>query len=191
VYETEGRASVIGERQYLKENLYDVFAAILEAEGSTLQVIFEDQNGPRPKAPLISIQFGSSVYLGSTLNFTKVKLPILNGVIDEADNGLQKVYQPIRRTLTCYGFGEAALDWLEVLRTQLQIDRWVDELRRRRLVIPQVMEILEAWKDIDVVRETTASFDFDLGYIRVTEIAPGWIEQAELNPEYVLDENKK
>jgi hypothetical protein len=179
---------MISERQYLKDTLYEVFAAILEAEGSDLQIIFEDQNGTRPRAPFLSIKFGPTVLQGATMNFTRVKLPVTNGVADTDAEGIQTASQPIRRTMTCYGFGEAAQDVLETLRSQLQIGRWVDELKRRHLVIPQVMEIIPTYSEIDVVRETAAGFDFDLTYIRVIETVPGWIEDVELTPDYVLAE---
>jgi hypothetical protein len=188
LYKAEGRAGVISERQYLKDNLHEVFAAILEAEGSNLQIIFEDQNGIRPRAPFLSVKFGPTVGMGATMNFTRVKLPVLDGAVDTDADGVQTASQPIRRTMTCYGFGVAALDVLETLRTQLQLDQWVDELRRRHLVIPQVMEIIPTYSEIDVVRESAAGFDFDLAYIRVVETVPGWIEDVELTPEYVLAE---
>ncbi|GHV79127.1 hypothetical protein AGMMS49944_09180 [Spirochaetia bacterium] len=180
---------MINERQYLKDNLYDVFAAILEEEGCALQIIFEDQNGTRPPAPFLSIKFGPTVGQGATMNFTRVKLPVTDGVADTDADGVQTASQPFRRTMTCYGFGEAAQDVLETLRAQLQIDKWVDELKRRHLVIPQVMEAIPTYSEIDVVRETAGGFDFDLTYIRVIETVPGWIEDVELTPEYVLAEN--
>jgi hypothetical protein len=183
---------VIQERQYIKDNLYDVFATILADQGLTeIPVIFEDQNGPRPKAPFVSLQFRSTVGLGTTLNFSRIKLPLTEaGKADTADDGIQTASQPIRRNMTCYGFGEPAMDILETIKNQLQMDEWVDELRRRHLVIPQMMEVIEAPKIIDAVMETSAVFDFDLTYIRVTETVPGWIKDVELNPTYVLGEDK-
>jgi hypothetical protein len=181
---------MINEREYIKENLYDVFTAILANNGYSIPVIYENQSGVRPAAPFLSIGFGPTVGLGTTLNFSRVKLPVTDGVQDLESDGVQKASQPIRRTMTCYGFGEAAQDVLEVLRTMLQIDEWIDELRRRNLVIPQVMEVIPTYQDISVVRETAARFDFDLTYNRVTETVPGWIEDVELNPEYVLGANK-
>jgi hypothetical protein len=190
LHPAKGRAGVINERQYIKDNLYEVFAAILQKNGVAMEVIYDDQNGVRPQPPFISIKFGPTVGLGTTLNYSRVKLPVTDGVQDVESDGVQTASQPMRRTMTCYGFGEDAQDVLELLRTMLQIDEWTDELRRRHLVIPQVMEVIPTYQDISVVRETAAGFDFDLTYNRVIETVPGWIEDVELNPEYVLGANK-
>jgi hypothetical protein len=188
LHPAEGGGSVIQERQYIKDNLYDVFAAILADQGlANIPVIYEDQNGIRPKAPFISLQFRSTVGLGATLNFSRIKLPMEDGA---ADDGIQTVTQPMRRNMTCYGFGESAMDILEEIKNQLQLDIWMDELRRRHLVVPQMMEVIEGPKIIDVVTEASASFDFDLTYIRVTKTSPGWIEYLELNPIDELGKNK-
>ncbi len=80
------------------------------------------------------------------------------------------------------GFGERAIDVLETIKSQLAVDIWVDKLRKRNLVIPQTMETLESPQVSETSRESGASFDFDLTYLRVIETSPGYVENLELNP---------
>ena len=169
---------MIEERLYIKNNLYDVFTAILEAQKIIgVPVVQENSEGPRPKAPFLTIEFRSTVGLGS-INFSKVK-------IEPGNDGIQRMSQPQRRNMTLHGFGERAVDVLETLKTQLAADEWADELYRRHLVIPQVFETLETPHGIETTRENAASFDFDLTYTRVVETTPGYIEHAELNSTYI------
>jgi hypothetical protein len=169
---------VIEERQYIQDKLYDVFTAILEAREITgIPVIQENSEGPRPKAPFLTIEFRSTAGLGS-INFSKVKR-------EPGNDGIQRMSQPQRRNMTLHGFGERAIDALETIKTQLAADKWADELYRRCLVIPQVFETLETPQGIDTTRENAASFDFDVTYTRVVETTPGYIEHAELNSTYI------
>ncbi|MDR2071469.1 MAG: hypothetical protein LBP81_08675 [Treponema sp.] len=77
----------------------------------------------------------------------------------------QRITQHTRRNMTMYGFGERAIEVLETIKSQLNADIWVDKLRKRNLVIPQTMEILESPQVFETSRENGASFDFDLTYL--------------------------
>jgi hypothetical protein len=167
---------MIEERQYIKDNLYDVFSALLAAQGITgIPLIYDNENGTRPAAPFLMLEFRSTVSPG-TPDYSRVKLG--NGT--EA----QRMTQHTRRNMTMYGFGERAIDVLETIKMQLNADIWVDELRKRKLVIPQVMETLESPQVFEASRENGASFDFDLTYIRVVETDPGYIKEVKLNPSF-------
>lgn len=176
MHKTEGRGNVIEERQYIKDSLYDFFTEILEAQGIVgIPLIYGNQNGPRPPAPLLMLEFRSTVTPG-TPDYSKVE-------VAEGEE-VQRVTQHTRRNMTMYGFGERAIDVLETIKSQLNIDEWVDKLRRRNLVIPQVMETIENPQSFETAQENGASFDFDLTYQRVIETASGYIEDFGLNPDY-------
>jgi hypothetical protein len=165
------------EQQYIKDNLYDVFTALLEARGITdIPLIYDNENGPRPKAPFLMLEFRSTVTPGMP-DYSRVKL--------EDGTEIQRVTQHTRRNMTMYGFGERAIDALETIKSRLNADIWIDELRKRNLVIPQTMETLESPQAFETTRENAAGFDFDLTYTRVVETTPGYIEHAELNSTYI------
>jgi hypothetical protein len=167
---------VITERQYIKDNLYDVFSALLAAQGITgIPLIHDNENGPRPKAPFLMLEFRSTVTPGMP-DYSRVKLE------DGTEN--QRITQHTRRNMTMYSFGERAIDILETVKSQLNADIWADELRKRNLVIPQTMETLESPQAFETSRENGASFDFDLTYLRVIETDPGYIETVGLNPSF-------
>jgi hypothetical protein len=167
---------MITERQYIKDNLYDVFFALLTAQGITdIPLIYDNENGTRPAAPFLMIEFRSTVNPGMP-DYGKVQLE------DGAER--QRISQYTRRNMTMYGFGERAIDALETIKAQLGADIWADELRKRNLVIPQVMETIESPQSFETARENGASFDFDLTYIRTVETDPGYIEDAGINPSF-------
>jgi hypothetical protein len=172
---------MITERQYIKDNLYDVFTALLTAQGiSDIPLIYDNENGPRPKAPFLMLEFRSTVSPGMP-DYGKVK------AADGTET--QRITQHTRRNMTMYGFGERAIDVLETIKSQLNADTWVDELRKRNLVIPQTMETLESPQAFETMRENGASFDFDLTYLRVIETDPGYIENVGLNPSFLGKDN--
>jgi hypothetical protein len=166
---------MIEERQYIKDNLYDFFAELLTALGSDIPLIYDNENGPRPKAPFLMLSFRSTVTPGMP-DYGKVNLA------DGTET--QRVTQHTRRNMTMYGFGERAIDVLEKIKSQLDADIWVDKLRKRNLVIPQTMETLESPQVFETTRENGASFDFDLTYLRVIETSPGYIEDIGFNPNF-------
>jgi hypothetical protein len=168
---------VIAERQYIKDSLYHFFTEILMAEGITdIPLIHDNENGTRPKAPFLMLSFRSTVSPGMP-DYSKVSLA------DGTET--QHITQHTRRNMTMYGFGERAIDVLEMIKSQLNADIWVDKLRKRNLVIPQTMETLESPQAFETSRENGASFDFDLTYLRVIETDPGYIENVGLNPDYI------
>jgi hypothetical protein len=167
---------MITERQYIKDNLYDFFTELLEARGiADVPLIYDSENGPRPAAPFLMLMFRSTVTPGMP-DYSRVSLA--DGV------ETQRIHQHTRRNMTMYGFGERAIDVLETVKSQLSADIWVDELRKRNLVIPQVMETIESPQAFETSRENGASFEFDLTYIRVVETDPGYIEDVGLNPSF-------
>jgi hypothetical protein len=167
---------MITERQYIKDNLYDFFIELLTAQGITgVPLIYDNENGPRPQAPFLMLEFRSTVTPGMP-DYSKVSLA------DGTET--QRITQHTRRNMTLYGFGERAIDVLETIKGQINTDIWVDKLRKRNLVIPQTMETLESPQAFETTRENGASFDFDLTYLRVIETDPGYIEDAGIDPSF-------
>jgi len=172
LYETEGGRTVITERQYIKDNLYDFFSEILEAEVITdVPLIWGNDAGPRPPAPFLMLEFRSTVTAG---------MPDYS-MVEET----QRITQHTRRNMTMYGFGERAIDVLETIKSLINVDIWVDKLRIKNLVIPQTMETLESPQYGETAMENGASFDFDLTYLRVIENDPGYIDDVQLNPDII------
>jgi hypothetical protein len=167
---------MITERQYIKDNLYDFFTELLTAQGiAGIPLIYDNENGPRPKAPFLMLEFRSTVSLGMP-DYSRVSLA--------AGTETQRITQYTRRNMTMYGFGERAIDVLETVKSQLNADIWIDTLRKRNLVIPQTMETIESPQAFETTRENGASFDFDLTYLRVIETDPGYIEDVGINPSF-------
>jgi hypothetical protein len=166
-----GRGVSIAERQYIKDTLFDVFTALLAEEGIGVPLIWENSNGPRPVPPFLSLELREAVTEG-TPNKSKVRL---------LEGGAPQIYSiPVRRGMTLHGFGEAACDILETVKSRLETDYWTDALRQRNLVIPQIMETAEIPGTVGTTRENRAEMDFDLTYTRVTETEPGYIEHVEI-----------
>jgi hypothetical protein len=162
------------ERQYIKDNLYDFFVELLTAQGITgIPLIHDNENGTRPKAPFLMLSFRSTVTPG---------MPDYSRVILAGEEETQRITQQTRRNMTMYGFGEEAIDVLETIKGQINADIWVDKLRKLNLVIPQTMETIESPQAFETTRESGASFDFDLTYLRVIETDPGYIGDVGLNP---------
>jgi hypothetical protein len=164
---------MITERQYIKDNLSDFFTELLTALGSDIPLIYDNENGTRPKAPFLMLSFRSTVTTGMP-DYSRVSL--------KDGTETQYITQHTRRNMTMYGFGENAIDVLETIKSQLNADTWVDKLRKRNLVIPQTMETLESPQAFETSRENGASFDFDLTYLRVIETDPGYIESVGFTP---------
>jgi hypothetical protein len=168
---------MITERQYIKDNLYEFFEELLQTQGITsVPLIYDNEDGTRPNAPFLMLSFRSTVNPGMP-DYSRVKL--------DGENETQRITQQTRRNMTMYGFGEKAIEVLETVKSQLNADIWVDKLRKRNLVIPQVMETLESPQVFETSRENGASFDFDLTYLRVIESSPGYIDDIALNPDFI------
>jgi hypothetical protein len=168
---------MITERRYIKDNLYDFFLELLAAQGITnMPLIYDNENGPRPKTPFLMLDFRSTVSPG---------MPDYGAVSMTDGTETQRLTQHTRRNMTMYGFGERAVDALETIKSRLSADVWVDRLRKRNLVIPRTMETRESPQAFETTREHGASFDFDVTYLRVIETDPGYIEDIGLNPDFI------
>jgi hypothetical protein len=164
---------MIHERQYLKDNLYDWVEAVVRDSGRADPVIWRNENGVRPKPPFIALEIIGGSRLGHPWK-SRVKIDPEN----PGDAGEQTVVQPVRKTLTMYGFGKDSVDLLEMIRDSIWMDAYVTMLARRNLVIEQAFGVTGLGAETDSVMETQAHFDFVVVYNRVFTDKPGWIEHA-------------
>ena len=169
---------MIDERQYIKDAIYDWVAAVVAEEGRTDLVVWDYEDGPRPKPPFVSLEFTGSSTPG-TPNFSQVDVDSDN----PEDNGVQTITRYVRRALTMYAFGEGAIDLLETIKASYEKDAYILMLAKRGLVIPYALEVREnpaARGGTDT--ENSALFEFYVTYTRVIEDSPGWIETVQINP---------
>jgi len=167
---------VINERQQIKDAIYDWVAAVVAEEGRTDPVIWDNEDGPRPKPPFISLEFIGTSTPGMP-DYSMVEVDPDN----PEDQGVQKVSRFVRRALTMYAFGKGALDLLETIKASYEEDKYIEMLAERGLVIPYALEVREN----PAVRggtdtESSALFEFYVTYIRVKEVSPGWIETVHI-----------
>ena len=165
------------ERECIEKDLYEFFDELLRSQGiEDVPLIYNNENGVRPKSPFLSLEFRSVVSLG---------MPEKSLVRLEEGKDIQRITQHMRQHMTMHGFGERGVAALEIIKAQLNVDSWIDKLRKRKMVIPQTMETVERPRNFETSREKGALFDFDLTYQRITEVNPGYIEKVQFNPNFI------
>jgi hypothetical protein len=169
---------VIAERQYIKDALYDWVAAVVAEEGRTDPVIWDNDDGPRPEAPFISLTFTGSNTPGFP-NYSMIEVDKEN----PDDWGTQTISRFVRRSLTMYAFGERAMDLLETIKASIDKEAYKEMLEKKGLAIPQVLEVSQTPAVYSGSTEEAAIFEFYLTYTRVITDSPGWIETADIKPE--------
>jgi hypothetical protein len=167
---------VIEERQYIQDALHDWVAAVIAEEKRTDPVIWDNDNGPRPKAPFISLSFIGTSTPGSP-NYSMVE------VSEEHPEGIQPISRFVRRSLTMYAFGERAMDLLETIKASLDKDEYITMLSRKGLVIPYTLEVRENPAQYSGTTEEAAMFDFFVTYTRTIVDRPEWIDTVDISPE--------
>jgi hypothetical protein len=164
---------VINERQYLKDNLYDWVSAVVQANGRLDEVIWRDDNGPRPVPPFISIEI-----IGGHRRGTPWKSQVKFDPQNPDDLGKQIIMQPAKKTLTMHGFGEGSFDLLEAIRDSVYLDEYRTMLSRKGLAITKTFDVIGVGFEMDGVREAQPHFDFVVVFNRVITDKPGWIEHV-------------
>jgi hypothetical protein len=168
---------VINERQYIKDAIYDWVAAVVVEEGRTDPVIWDNEDGPRPEPPFISLEFTGT----STPGFPDYSM-VETDPDNPGDQGVQEISRFVRRALTMYGFGKGALDLLETIKASYEKEAYIQMLAEKGLVIPYALEVRENPTVRGTDTETSALFEFYVTYTRVIEDSPGWIETVRINP---------
>jgi hypothetical protein len=144
-------------------------------------VIYDRGNGPRPLPPFISLDFIGGETPGSP-NYSKVK-------IGGAADGEQYIRQYTEKAMTMTCFGQGAIDLLETIKASTLRETYINMLAIKNLVIPRTLGVVEGPKVRGTETENSASFDFYVSYIRVITDSPGWIEDAEIGEEIIMEEN--
>lgn len=179
---------MIEERQYIKEALYDWVAAVVADEGRTDQVIWDNEDGPRPVPPFISIEFRGTGTPGSPdYSFVNVGNPDEEteelGENIEPGEGGQTISRFVRRSLTMYAFGNSAMDLLETIKASIDKEKYHLMLELKGLAIPQALDVTEnPVNRSGIATENSALFDFFVTYTRVMTDTPGWVETTEIEP---------
>jgi hypothetical protein len=177
-YAGKGRRDVIAERQHIKDAIYDWVAAVLAEEGRTDPVIWDDDDGPRPEAPFISLTFTGTSTPGLP-NYSMVEVDPEK----KDDPGTQTISRFVRRSLTMYAFGERAMDLLETIKASIDKETYILMLAKKGLVIPEALEVRENPAVYSGSTEEATIFEFFVTYTRITTDSPGWIETVDITPE--------
>jgi len=169
---------VIDERKRIKDAIYDWVAAVVAEEGRTDPVVWDHEDGPRPRAPFISLEFTGTSTSGMP-NFDMAD----SGPENPGREGVEIISRPVRRALTMYAFGEGAMDLLETIKASYEKDAYVLMLAKKGLVIPYALEVREnPAVHGGIETEISALFEFYVTYTRVIEDSPGWIKTVHINP---------
>ena len=168
---------MIDERQQIKDAIYDWVAAVVDEEGRTDQVVWDNEDGPRPHPPFISLEFTGTSTPGMA------EYGMVEGVTPENPDGTREIRRPVRRALTMYSFGEGGFDLLETIKASFERDKYIEMLAEKGLVIPYALEVREN----PAVRsgtdtESSALFEFFVTYIRVVKDSPGYIDDVTITP---------
>jgi hypothetical protein len=164
---------MINERRHIKNALYDWASAVVAETGRTDPVVYDNDRGPRPAPPFISLAFIGSSTPGLP-NYSRV-------TTDGHDDGVQLIRQPIRKAMTMYAFGEGAIDLLETIKASIYRERYSAMLAKQGLVIPDALDVTENPTARSNEIENSAFFDFWVTYIRVIKDAPGWIGSVSIS----------
>jgi hypothetical protein len=169
---------VINERQYIKDAIYDWVAAVVAEAGRTDPVIWDNDDGPRPEAPFISLTFTGTDTPGFP-DYSMVE------ATPENPGGVQTISRFVKRSLTMYAFGKRAMDLLETIKASIEREAYIEMLSKKGLVIPQAFDVRENPAVYSDSTEEAAVFDFFVTYTRVITDTPGWIETVDITPEEI------
>jgi len=167
---------VLEERQYIKDAIYDWVRAVVTDEGRTDEVIWDHGDGPRPPTPFISLELIGTDTPGQP-DYGMVD------ITPEKPDGERSISRFVRRALTMYGFGEAAMDLLETVKASIDKDRYVDLLAEKGLAVSQTFEVTEHPANRSgITTEIAAMFDFHVTYKREMTDSPGWVDTVHIKP---------
>ena len=172
---------MVSEKVYLRNNLFDLFSQLIENrsvnEPKGYPLIYERQNGVRPKGTFFSLEFRDVIQLG-TPKFSKA---IWNSKINDYE---QTSVVQIRRNMSLRGFTDLGSRMIEDFQHSLKLDEYVDRFKQRGLVI-NVGDILESSQEIDSNTEVFSVLDFDITYTRRYTESIGWIETVDIEHNFI------
>lgn len=160
----------MSERERVETVLHKFLSTCLSDLGyGEIPLIFENENGVRPKPPFLSIGFGALSALGT--------IPFFEG---KNRGGEESSFQPVERNVTIRGFGKRSEDILTELRELLQFDKYINILRKDKLSLREIDNMTESVNDYSSDYETFFQLDCVLSYTRKTTITNDWIERVEI-----------
>lgn len=169
------------ERDYLRNNLYDLFSQLIEDRSGNVPkgypLVYERQNGVRPKGTFFSLEFKDVVQLG-TPKFSKA---VWNSKLNDYE---QTSVVQIKRNMSLRGFTDTGARLVEDFQHSLELDKYVDDFKKRGFVI-NVGDILESVQNIDGNTEIFSVLDFDITYTRRYTESIGWIETVDIQHQII------
>lgn len=170
---------MIEERRYIKDAIYDWVAAVVKETGRTDPVVWDHEDGPRPVAPFVSLEFTGTATPGHPYYG-----PVEQSAEGAQDNWERKISRFVQRALTMYAFGESAMDLLETIKASIDKDVYVDMLAKKGLAINQTLEVMENPANRGgIATENSALFEFYITYIRTVIESLGYIETVHILPD--------
>lgn len=158
------------EREQIDDILYDFFTLLINNE---VPIIFENENGVRPLAPFISIGYNAVNFLG-TIPYFKERM------VKENEKEYETSIQPVERSCTLRAFGKNSECYLNKIKDLLHFDFYVDELKKKEVVIKNITAINEGSSVLSEDEETFYYMDFTVGYNRITQVENSYIEKVEI-----------
>lgn len=151
----------MNEREEIEGKLWDFFTCVLADTGfDSYPVIFENENGTRPKPPYCSIAFEAERVLGTT--------PYLNPRMTKVGEGyVESFVAQIERECVLRGFSKAAENALNAVYNLLQFETYINKLKQMKIVIKNVEAVRESSQDFSSTTETFFSMNFTVAYGRL------------------------
>lgn len=145
---------------------------------STIPVIFSNQNSPRPSTPYVSLLINSFVQIGNDYS------PRPTDSTSEIDLAGDREF-----TLEVQVFGGSHLQILENLRSSLQKETVLNELRSKGVVFVLQNPITDISAVFDTRFEQRATMDILFRISQTIEDDHGAIETVELKEKFVIGED--
>ena len=167
------------EREVIDEILYDF---LYELVGGV--IIFENENGVRPKPPFLSIDYTAVNTLG-TIPYHKERMVL------EDNKFVETTVQPVERFCTLRAFGKGSESTLNRIRDLLQFETYIDKLKLKDIVIKNIDDIVVNNSVYSKDEETFYSLDCVISYARVTQLENQYISGVKIDSEVVEPNGEK
>lgn len=150
----------------VKLNLYTWASSVVPVG---MPVIFYEPNAPRPTVPYVSLYLNSIVAINQ--DWTESRADSLGTVDMKGDRQF---------TLQVQGYGGDPLTVLENIRTSLQKQTVLDNLRANGIAFYQSLTIGDITELVDSQFERRAQLDILFGIAQIYTDTPGYFDEVEI-----------